>query len=167
MIAIKESIGRLNIKERISYGNLTVFPLRIEDPRNPDYLTLDQALEARVVRIKEVSKHGSVPELLVENSGVQPVLLLDGEELVGAKQNRVLNVTILVPGKAKILVPVSCVEGGRWHHTSPDFRTSGQAQYARGRSGKAASVSAAMAHRGAVTRTRVRCGATFPASWVR
>ena len=144
MIAIKESVGRLNIKEKTSYKNLTVFPLRIEDPRDPDYLTLDQAMEARLVQIKEISTHGSVPELLVENSGVQPVLLLDGEELVGAKQNRVLNVTILVPAKAKIYVPVSCVEGGRWSHTSPDFRSSGQAQYARGRAGKAASVSASM-----------------------
>jgi hypothetical protein len=41
--------------------------------------------------------------------------LLDGEELIGAKQNRALNLTILAPAKQVIVIPVSCVEAGRWH----------------------------------------------------
>jgi hypothetical protein len=42
-----------------------------------------------------VSEGGSVPHLLFINDAMRPVLLLDGEELVGAKQNRVLNLTVL------------------------------------------------------------------------
>jgi hypothetical protein len=38
-----------------------------------------------------------VPQLLFINDAMRPVLLLDGEELVGAKQNRVLNLTVLAP----------------------------------------------------------------------
>jgi len=42
-----------------------------------------------------------VPELLVINQGERAVLLVDGEELVGAKQNRVLNTSVLVRGKSE------------------------------------------------------------------
>ncbi len=55
-----------------------------------EYLTLDEALAAKTATVTEVSESGSVPELYFQNEGDLPVLLLDGEELVGAKQNRVL-----------------------------------------------------------------------------
>jgi len=51
------------------------------------------------------------------------VLILDGEELVGAKQNRIVNTTILIQGKSTTVIPVSCVEQGRWTYDSPRFRS--------------------------------------------
>ena len=48
-------------------------------------------------------------------------MLYDGEELVGAKQNRILNVTVLVDARAKVRIPVSCVEQGRWSSRSAHF----------------------------------------------
>src|SRR6185436_13262335 len=44
----------------------------------------------------------------------QPVLLYEGEEILGAQQNRVLDVSVLIASGAKIEIPVSCVERGRW-----------------------------------------------------
>jgi hypothetical protein len=38
----------------------------------------------------------------------------DGEQLVGAKQNRILNMTVLVAAETEVTIPVSCVERGRW-----------------------------------------------------
>src|SRR5262249_16568343 len=49
------------------------------------------------------------------------VLFLEGQELRGAKQNRVLNTSVLIAAKAKTLLPVSCVERGRWRHVSKHF----------------------------------------------
>ena len=63
-----------------------------------------------------------MPELMVENKGDMRVLFIEGEELVGAKQNRILNTSILVPAKSKTKIPVSCVERGRWRYHSPMFR---------------------------------------------
>jgi len=55
-----------------------------------------------------------VSELLLSNEGDERVFLLDGEELVGAKQNRILNTSLLVERRTRLAVPVSCVERGRW-----------------------------------------------------
>ena len=49
------------------------------------------------------------------------VLFLEGEELVGAKQNRILNTSVLLPARSKIKIPVSCVERGRWAYKSKHF----------------------------------------------
>ena len=72
----------------------------------------------------------------VVNRGDVAVLLLDGEELVGAKQNRVLNLTILVPPQHTATIPVSCVESGRWRHVSHQFGSAPRTQFAEGRAAK-------------------------------
>jgi hypothetical protein len=55
-------------------------------------------------------------------SGTLPVLLIEGEMLIGQLQNRVLNVSVLVAAAARTPIPVSCVEAGRWG----DRRTTGR-----------------------------------------
>ncbi|MFN2250672.1 MAG: ARPP-1 family domain-containing protein, partial [Anaerolineae bacterium] len=66
------------------------------------------------VEVTEVSVGGSVPELSVVNRGGRPVLIPEGAILSGAKQNRVVNVTVLVAPESTYTLPVSCVERGRW-----------------------------------------------------
>jgi hypothetical protein len=78
------------------------------------------------VRITEVDDEGSVPDLRVANLGDLPLLLLDGGLLVGAKQNRILQMTVLVAAQREATIPVSCVGRGRWgyraRHSAPsDF----------------------------------------------
>lgn len=138
---IEQSLGKLTLGEAQAIRNLEVHPLLADADRAPGYLTLDQALSARLARVTEISASGRVPELAFENLADEPVLLLDGEELVGAKQNRVLNVTLLVPAKTRLAIPVSCVEMGRWAHTSHEFASGGRALYARARAAKMSQVS--------------------------
>ncbi|MEW8419738.1 MAG: DUF6569 family protein [Candidatus Thiodiazotropha endolucinida] len=144
MQIIEETLSRVKAGAGVSFNNLSVVPLVAANGVAPDYLTLDEALARGNVRVTETSEAGDVPELRLENLGEQPVLLLDGEELVGAKQNRVLNLTILAPAKSTITIPVSCVEAGRWSHSSPEFSTKGRAFYAAGRARKADQVTASL-----------------------
>jgi hypothetical protein len=58
-------------------------------------------------------------------TGDKPVLFLEGEELRGAKQNRVLNTSVLVAGKSRSVLPVSCVEQGRWRYAARTFGSAG------------------------------------------
>jgi hypothetical protein len=85
-----------------------------------------------------------VPELLVINKGEIPILLLDGEELAGAKQNRVLNTTILLKKNSETIIPVSCTEHGRWSYVSNEFKESGAVMSPSIRQMKAKSVSASL-----------------------
>jgi hypothetical protein len=63
------------------------------------------------------------------------------EELVGAKQNRILNLTVMAPAHKTIVIPVSCVEAGRWRSESREFTSAKRTHYAAGRARKAANVS--------------------------
>ena len=56
----------------------------------------------------------SVQTLRVRNPGDKPVLVVEGEHFLGGKQNRALNATVLVPARAELEIPVSCLEQGRW-----------------------------------------------------
>ena len=58
----------------------------------------------------------SVQTLRVRNPGDRPVLVVEGEHFLGGKQNRALNATVLVPARAELEIPVSCLEQGRWGH---------------------------------------------------
>jgi hypothetical protein len=106
-----------------SHGDVTVFPLVTDGPASLPYLLLADALDKGVLRIKEVGQ-GTVPTLLAVNDADQAVLVLDGEQLVGAKQNRMTNRSILLPARSETRVPVSCMEQGRWHLDSVRFRKS-------------------------------------------
>ena len=93
-------------------GPLAVFPLFGPEARL-DYLAFSAAV-ARGVVVHELSRAASVNDLSVTNPLDVGVLLYDGEEVLGAQQNRTFDVSVLVPAQSKLDVPVSCVEHGRW-----------------------------------------------------
>jgi hypothetical protein len=82
---------------------------------------LDEALLQNLLEVTEVSSGGTVPALKVTNKSDHMVFLMAGEELVGGKQNRVLNASMLVPAKGEMPIPVTCVEAGRWGYKSSRF----------------------------------------------
>jgi hypothetical protein len=141
MNAVAECLKTVRLGAPQVHLNLTVLPLLRDGTGQPDYLLLDEAVARGLTRVTEVSAMGSVPELKLVNDADQPVLLLDGEELIGAKQNRILNVTVLAGAHTAIVIPVSCVEAGRWQHQSAEFAPSDRAHFATGRAAKTASVS--------------------------
>ncbi len=138
---VRECLEGLEFGDLQTERNMAVLPLFSEAKAGRRFVVMSEALEAGVLTITEVDAGGSVPELKVRNAGDQAVLLLDGEELAGAKQNRVLNTTILVEKHSEIIVPVSCTEHGRWRYTSREFSDSGNVMAPAQRMRKARSVS--------------------------
>ncbi len=121
---LAEFLASLTVGPEIRHRSLAIHPLFAQQPGKLPYLALTDAMEKGFVEVTEIDEAGAVPRLLVTNSSEHFVLLLDGEELKGAKQNRVLNTTILVPPNKTIDIPVSCVEQGRWRYTSRKFAPS-------------------------------------------
>ena len=98
-------------------GRLTLLPVFHDGP-GLEYVTFADAQKDGTAEITELEGHGTVSTLEVKTSSKVPVLMIDGEILIGLKQNRVLNTTILVPAKTTLKVPVACVEAGRWRHAT-------------------------------------------------
>ena len=109
------SIGKAQHHE-----NLTLFPILAQADRDLPYLLMVDALASGTLTISEKGE-GTVPFLLAKNSAPHPTLLLDGEQLVGARQNRMTNRSILLPAMTTLEIPVSCMEHGRWHFVSEEF----------------------------------------------
>ena len=141
MDAIDTTLTGLELGPPTSHRRLTVYPLTGTTAGEPNYLLLDAALDAGLCEVTEVSEAGSVPELAFLNRADKPVLLLDGEELVGARQNRVLNITILIGAGQKLVIPVSCVEQGRWAWRSRNFSSARRTMFAQARRDKMEQVS--------------------------
>jgi hypothetical protein len=120
-------IAGLEIGEGIHHRNLTLFPVFRPGEgdgfgdRAPRYQLLSDGIEKGEAVVEEVNEGGDVPFLSVKNKGGTPILIPEGEILVGAKQNRVVNLTVLVAAAAAYKLAVSCVEQGRWRYLSRQF----------------------------------------------
>ena len=114
-------VAGIEVGSKQVHENMTVFPVIGIGQASTAFLTLDDALEKNMLRITEVDESGSVPNLKAINLSSGNIMLLNGEEVVGAKQNRVLNATILLAAKSETIIPVSCVEHGRWSYRSGQF----------------------------------------------
>ena len=139
--AAKQWLQAVEVGEGMHSTNLTVFPLfwkggqeatvNVPPPSwgqadsrggmKARYQLLADAIEAKQAAVEETSEAGDVPLLAVRNDGAIPVLIPEGEILIGAKQNRTVNLTLLVAAKTQMQMPVSCVEAGRWSRKSRHF----------------------------------------------
>ena len=86
-----------------------------------DATLLGEALERGEARVSEISRQGSVNQVRVRHDGALPLLLLDGDQLLGERQNRVFNASFVVTPGLDVVLPVSCVERGRWAYREPGF----------------------------------------------
>ena len=111
---VADALESVEIGPITSHRNISIAPLSL--PRKPQtiYTGWQDAYFSGSIGVREVDATGAVEELFVTNQAATNVLLLDGEELCGLKQNRVLATTVLMPAKASLNIPVSCSEAGRW-----------------------------------------------------
>src|SRR3954463_2264114 len=118
----------VSLGEPHSFAGLALIPLLAAAEPQLEYVGLNEGL-ARGLQITEVDDAGSVATLFVSNPTPHDVLIYEGEELVGAKQNRVPDRAILVQAQSKVPIPVSCVERGRWAYRSTKFAAAPRAAY--------------------------------------
>lgn len=97
-VAVGASITRLGV---------SLFPLYLHQAA-PDVVAPGED-----VAIEEVAD-AEVPTVRFTNGGGRPVLVPAGSTISGGRQNRMVNVSVLIPSTAALDVPVSCVQAGRW-----------------------------------------------------
>ena len=126
---VLDTLKHTVISGRQRAGSLEIFHLRWPVGNGPAYVTLDEALGSHWIEIAESTESGQVSQIKIINHSEHMIFLMAGEHLVGCKQNRVLNSSIMVPPKAEMPLPVTCVERGRWGYSSRAFSSAGTSSY--------------------------------------
>ncbi|MGQ9534010.1 MAG: ARPP-1 family domain-containing protein [bacterium] len=123
---VERYLKGIRVGTPVEYKNLKIFPLEINTPLTfKDFMTLDEAMDRGWIKIKEVGS-GVVNTVQIKNNGEQPVFILTGEMITGAKQDRMIKADVLLPSNSGwIEVEVYCVEHGRWVSVSNEFKSEG------------------------------------------
>ena len=132
----------------VNLESCVAVPLHRTQQENLGAVLLEEALDQGVTTVEEVSEEGDVPFLRVKHRGFDPLLLVDGEQVLGGKQNRIFNASMLVLPGVVAEVPVSCVESGRWERSRADFVAAGSTLHSSARAQKLASVAQEVASTG-------------------
>ena len=110
-----------NLINATTIKSLHIAPITSDHASTTDYLTLSDALQKNLVKLEESS---DVSSAYINNLSTKPLFLMNGEILEGAKQNRVINDSAIIPPLSKHEIDVSCVEEGRWSNRYGDFNLS-------------------------------------------
>lgn len=142
------TIEDIEILDYQTHKNMAIIPIKTPPSYKFDILTLKKGFELGLAEVKEC-EHSTVNTLIVKNNSVTPLLLVDGEEIIGGDQNRIVNATILIAPNSEEKIPVNCTEHGRWAYKSEFKQSEYMANY-RTRSAKEKAVRANMSEQQAV-----------------
>ena len=116
-------LARLETAEPRQLGELELIPLCLNEIGPASQVVLSNAaIEAGWLQIGEQGE-GVVQEVVAFNRGRDPVLILEGDTLIGCKQNRVVAHSVIVAPASTVVIPVGCMEQGRWAHSSQLFQS--------------------------------------------
>lgn len=105
-------------------GALSILQFVTDNVNTFKYISLAKALRKNYIEVKEIDQSGRVNNLSLVNKSKKFIFISDGDILTGAKQNRVMNTSVLVYPESTLNVPVSCVERGRWRYSQREFSDS-------------------------------------------
>ena len=95
-----------------THGNLTVFLVHGKDSTRKTFLTLQEALAQKKVRVYETR---DVNELAIRNLSNQDIYVQAGDIVRGGDQDRMISIDFIVPpGSGRMPIAAFCVEAGRW-----------------------------------------------------
>ncbi len=114
---LARALDQVQIAKPVSYRGLSIYPVLFDggDQLSGQWLSLDEAVAAGKLEIREKGDGGSVPVVVVHNrSRNEHVFIMGGEVLTGGKQTRtVRNDVVVAPGQS-VELKVFCVEARRW-----------------------------------------------------
>ena len=104
-----------------TYQNLRLYPVYAKDSFRASfknigkYMSLQEALQKKKVKITEKSAGGTVNNLSIENISSDTIIVICGDVVKGGKQDRIVEEdVVLKPKSGKKDLKVFCVESGRW-----------------------------------------------------
>jgi hypothetical protein len=116
-------IPELVVGTAARHGAVTVLPLFPSVPGpGVAYRLGTHAIASGTLEIHELSGGAVVDRLEARNRGGERVLFVEGDHLLGSRQNRVVTSSALLGGRRTVTLPVSCVEQGRWQGEAHRFR---------------------------------------------
>ncbi len=113
MKEINYTLRNYNIGEPSIISNLMILPVFGKSFDNGNTIVLDEAQSAGAIQVEELHIP-QVGQVNIKNFTDSNFFGLEGEELLGALQHRIFVTSFLLPGRTEKVVPVSCVEEGRW-----------------------------------------------------
>ncbi|ADC45973.1 hypothetical protein mru_0121 [Methanobrevibacter ruminantium M1] len=104
----------IDLKNSQKFKNMEVIPIEALSAGKKEFITLKAGIQEGYVKISECES-STVNTVMAQNKSSTPLVLIDGEEVIGAMQNRIMNRSLIVPGNTTMPISVSCTEHGRWH----------------------------------------------------
>jgi ARG/rhodanese/phosphatase superfamily protein len=96
-----------------THKNLTVFLVHGKDQTSRTFLTLQEALAQKKVRVYETKE---VNELVIKNFSDENIYVQAGDIVRGGEQDRMISIDFIVPPKSgRMPIEAFCVESGRWN----------------------------------------------------
>jgi len=112
-------------RQLTTYGNIALVQIEARPETTFPFSPGEPEIRNGRLIISEATGQGIVGKLIAENLTGAFLLLTDADVLIGAKQNRVLNKSVLLAPGSKTILDVSCIERLRWHYTTNNFTAPG------------------------------------------
>lgn len=110
---MKENLDRMIVGEAVFLRNLTLFPVGLASANGAEVASVDEVLHDDLGEFRELDTP-RVGEIEFDNRSDKPVLMLDGEEITGSLQNRIIAASTYVEPRSARNIEVICAEEDRW-----------------------------------------------------
>ena len=111
------AIKKFKLNKVINIQNINIYLLEVGKNKNIKHLKLlEELFDEKNVLMNELDYQENVGLIKIFNKSNHNLLLLSGDILEGAKQNRMIMDSVIINAKNSYKVPVSCVERDRWSY---------------------------------------------------
>ncbi len=119
---LNELLNSIEVGNPIYSNNLTVIPIyKNNKSKESNFIFIDEALRKNYLIITELDG-GNVPQVKITNKSDKTIFFMGGEIITGSKQDRIIARDVIIgPKRKSLIVPVFCVEQGRWNYNSNTF----------------------------------------------